>query len=244
MALDSGSLERIIPSMLDATGATGEETLQLHLARYQFAAHHLQPGRVLDIACGVGYGTMLLSTRRDIVQSATGVDLAADAIEYAKRCYAQDNVDFVESDALAFHDSSGFENIVSLETIEHVPDPRALLAHLVTLLKPNGILTGSVPVTPSVDANPHHLTDFTAASFRRMGKELGLVEVDSLYQNQVYDPVAILRGKEKRSGGIRRNLPAYYAANPRRLWARIFSTLRYGFTNRYLTVTWRKSASA
>lgn len=239
MALDSESLERIIPAQLEHEDATGKPTLELHLARYRFALEHLQPGRVLDIACGVGYGTRLLSSAAAI-QAAIGVDISEDAIEYARSHYGHTGIEFVTADALAFTDASGFENIVSLETIEHVPDPAALLAHLTSLLKPKGILIGSVPITPSVDANQHHRTDFTAASFRKMAKILGLAELDSLCQDQGFDPIALLTGKEERSGGLRRNIAGYYLANPDRLWARVCSTLRYGFRNRYLTVAWRK----
>ncbi len=205
MALDSASLERIIPALLEHEGVTGRPTLELHLMRYRFAIEHLQPGRVLDIACGVGYGTKLLSGA-DVIQAAIGVDISVDAIEYARSQYGHDGIKFVTANALEFTDTSGFENIVSLETIEHVPDPRAFLAHLVSLLKSNGILVGSVPISPSVDANPHHRTDFTAESFRKISRILGLVELDSLYQDQSYDPIAILRRKEKRSSGIRRSM--------------------------------------
>jgi SAM-dependent methyltransferase len=239
MALDSASLERIIPSLLEHEGATGKATLELHLMRYQFALEHIQHGRILDIACGVGYGTKLLSAA-DVIQETIGVDISVDAIEYARSHYGHGGIKFVAADALEFTDASGFENIVSIETIEHVPDPLGLLAHLTSLLKPNGILIGSVPITPSVDANPHHRTDFTADSFRKLSKGLGLVELDSFSQDQSYDPIAILSGKEKRSTGIRRNISAYYLANPDRLWARFYSTFRYGFKNRYLTIAWRK----
>ncbi|MBV8570071.1 MAG: class I SAM-dependent methyltransferase [Acidobacteriaceae bacterium] len=240
MALNPASLERIIPEMLESAGTTGQPTLALHLSRYEFAARHMQPGRVLDIACGVGYGTKLLATRADSIRLAIGVDISADAIDYARARYAHDRIKFVEADALEFSDSVGFENIVSLETIEHVPDPHALLAHLVRLLRPNGTLIGSVPITPTVDVNPHHLTDFTAASFRRLGRRLGLLELDALIQDQVYDPVAVLTKKERRLTGMRGNLPAYYIANPGRLWARIYSTLRHGFKTRNLTLVWKK----
>jgi len=239
MALDSASLERIIPALLELEEATGKPTLELHLMRYRFALEHLQPGRVLDIACGVGYGTNLLSSA-GVIEAAIGVDISEEAIEYARYHYGHAGIEFVTADALQFTDASGFENIVSLETIEHVPDPVALLAHLTSLLKPHGVLIGSVPITPSVDANPHHRTDFTARSFRKMARGLGLVELDSLGQDQGYDPIALLRGKEKRSSGLRRNIPGYYLANPGRLWARVCSTLRHGFKNRYLTVAWRK----
>jgi 2-polyprenyl-3-methyl-5-hydroxy-6-metoxy-1,4-benzoquinol methylase len=240
MALDSASLERIIPALLEQKGATGRPTLELHLMRYKFAVQHLLPGRVLDIACGVGYGTKLLGGA-DGIRSAIGVDLSADAIEYARSNFGQNGIEFVASDALEFSDATGFENIVSLETIEHVLNPPAFLTHLVGMLKPDGILIGSVPITPSVDVNPHHRTDFTESSFEEIARVLGLVKLGALYQDQTYNPIAILSGKEERSGGIRRNILSYYRAHPRRLWARVSTTLRYGFKNRYLTIAWRKA---
>ena len=59
-SLDIESLERIIPDKLDEVGVTGRETLHLHLARYAFAARNLRGHTLLDIACGVGYGTQFL----------------------------------------------------------------------------------------------------------------------------------------------------------------------------------------
>src|ERR1043166_2827028 len=50
--LDSTSLERIVPDELRAGEATGEETLRLHMERYQFAKQHLIRGSLLDIARG------------------------------------------------------------------------------------------------------------------------------------------------------------------------------------------------
>jgi len=54
--LDASTLERIIPDKANEKGATGADTLKLHLERYQFAASRLKPGAVLDIACGVAMG--------------------------------------------------------------------------------------------------------------------------------------------------------------------------------------------
>ncbi len=47
--LDSTSLERIVPDELRAGEATGEETLRLHMERYQFAQQHLIRGSLLDM---------------------------------------------------------------------------------------------------------------------------------------------------------------------------------------------------
>ena len=67
---------------------------------------------------------------------------------------------------------------------EHLPEPQLFFARLVELLAAGGVLVASVPTTPSVDLNPHHLHDFTAAQFRRMGARHGLVEAASHVQVQ------------------------------------------------------------
>ena len=121
-------------------------------------------------------------------------------------------------------------------------DPAALLANFVRLLNPGGTLIASVPVTPSVDVNPYHLHDFTERSFRALGASLGLVEIDSLAQRQPFDPWKIASGKEARLDDMRKGMPLYYAQHPRALTKRLWSTVRDGFCNKYLTIAWTKGA--
>ena len=237
--LDSTSLERIVPDEMDSDGVTGDESLRLHLERYQFAREHLVQGALLDIACGVGYGTALLSQNHRIT-SGLGVDLSNAAIEYAKQRYGNSRVSYFCSDALQFSSDQQFENIVSLETIEHVDDPDALFRHLVRLLAPGGRLIASVPVTPSVDANPHHKSNFSATRFRSMGNLFSLKYVDSLRQEQPFSPLAIAFRKETRAANMRRNLVAFYLRHPSHLILRAWSTLRDGFVNKYITIVWEK----
>ncbi|HJZ96896.1 MAG TPA: class I SAM-dependent methyltransferase [Candidatus Solibacter sp.] len=237
----SDSLERIVPDELQDEGATGKATLALHLERYRFAAEHLQGGTLLDLACGVGYGTRLLADSRADLTRLTGVDLDSGAVAYAKSRYTEPRITFTNANAFEFLPSaSAFDNIVSLETVEHMPDSGAFLGALVKALKPGGMLISSVPTTPSMDGNPHHLNDFTERSFRRMGTQRGLVEIASFAQRQPFDPVAILAGKEKRVQTSRRSVLEFYARKPQKLVARCWSTVRYGFENRYLTVAWKK----
>lgn len=242
LSLDPDSLERLVPDEIVSGEATGQETLQLHLERYRFAAQHAREGRLLDIACGVGYGTALLAERTGI--DAVGVDISPDAVRYATERYSGPHARFEQGNAMAFADPEGFDTIVSLETIEHVENPVGLLSHLVTLLKPQGVLICSVPTTPSVDLNPHHLHDFSEQSFRLLLGRVNLSELAALEQIQPVNPVSIARRKETRMRGMRQNLAAYYASHPRSLWRRVSSTLRHGFSNKYLTVvSCRREAS-
>lgn len=235
------SLERLVPDELAPDDVTGSESLEIHLERYGFAARHARPGRLLDLACGVGYGTRLLADQGEGVTDALGVDVAEDAVAYARSRYGRDGVAFRQGDGLAFQDPDGFDTIVSLETIEHVPDPAALVANLTSLLRPGGVLVASVPTTPTVDANPHHLHDFTPRSFRRLFDAGVLTERDSMLQVQRFRPIAVLRRTEKRTADVRPNLVGYYLRNPGAAFARGWSTLRHGFTIHYLTLVWQRT---
>jgi SAM-dependent methyltransferase len=234
------SLERLVPDDLDANDSTGAETLDLHLARYRFAQGFVTKGRVLDCACGVGYGSALLAQADARPAEVVGVDIDPAAISYAQRHYSAKNLSFKAGDGAQLSDEHGFDTIVSLETVEHVPDPAALFANFARLLRPGGTFIASVPVTPSVDVNPYHMHDFTRASFRRLGASVGLVEVDSFFQRQPFSPWKIASGQEARLADMRQNIPLYYAGHPVALLKRLQSVVVDGFCNKYLTVAWTK----
>lgn len=237
-AASASTLERLIPAELDLSDVTGEETYRLHVERYDFAAKFVVSGRVLDCACGVGYGSERLASVGTGTQRVTGVDLDGSAIGYANAHYRSDRVEFICADGAKF-DSEPFDTIVSFETIEHVLDPESLIDNFTRLLKPGGTLIASVPVTPSVDVNPFHLHDFTQASFRRMFERRGFRELDSFLQRQPYQPLKMMAGKEVRLNDMRKGLLGYYATHPTAALKRAYSTVVDGFCNKYLACAWR-----
>ena len=107
---------------------------------------------------------------------ALGVDISNDVVDHARNHYGGPRIEYRVGDGMR-SDSDGFDTIVSLETIEHVPEPAGFVSRLVALLRPGGVFIGSVPTTPSVDANPNHLHDFTESSFRAMLRPHGLAEI-------------------------------------------------------------------
>jgi len=238
--VDVNSLERIVPDHLEAGGTTGSATLEYHLERYSFAARHLRGANVLDMACGVGYGTRFLVERCPQIALAHGVDISSAAISYARVRYGHAHIEYFCEDAIRFGDSQAYDTVVSLETVEHMPKPPEFVSHLAGLLRPGGVLIASVPTTPSMDGNPNHLADFTERSFRKLGSFAGLREIASLSQVQPFDPAAIASHREKRLARTRSELLRFYARRPEKLFARAWATLRYGFANRYLTVAWEK----
>lgn len=115
-----------------------------HWHRYVFAQPFAQARRVLDAACGEGYGSALLA---DAAASVVGVDIAEDAVAHARSRYPdRANLRFERGDctALAAADAS-FDLVVSFETLEHVAAQEALIAGFARVLTQDGVLIVSSP---------------------------------------------------------------------------------------------------
>ncbi len=101
----------------------------------------LRGARVLDVGCGAGLLSEALA--REGAQ-VTAIDLAPDLIKIAKlhRLESGVEVDYrlTPVEALADEMPAGFDAIVCMEMLEHVPDPGAIIAACATLLKPGGRL--------------------------------------------------------------------------------------------------------
>jgi len=235
------SIERIYPGRIEENEQLGRETLQLHLDRYHFAGKHLLKGTIADIACGAGYGSALLvSDYGDNIENITAVDIDADAIDYAQSQYANPKITFKVSDALQFYSPHIFQNIISLETIEHLPHPAVFVKHMSTQLQPGGHFIASVPITPSMDANPFHLQDFTASTFKKMFIDAGFSEVVSMQQVQPYKLKDIIWKKEKRVEDMRKNILGYYLNHPSKFFLRLRSLFTDGFSNKYMITVFKK----
>jgi SAM-dependent methyltransferase len=235
------SLERIVPTALAGDDVTGRATLALHLERYAWAVQHVPHGLTLDLACGVGYGSVMLAARDD-ESFIIAADIATSALAEARRSYRHPRVAHVRGDGAGWARHERFAAIISLETVEHVDDPRGLLRDFARLLGEGGVLVTSVPVTPSVDANPHHRTDFTERSLLALGRSVGLEPVAMLRQVQRYSPIAVVSRSERRTRDLRPSLLRYYLRHPSAAWRRLWATFRYGFSNHYLTVAWTRRA--
>lgn len=130
---------------------------RIHMERYEYAASVLSGKRVLDCACGMGYGTAILASAGC---RPTGIDIDPAAISLAHQKYPTG--DYVVADAYAVP-LDGYEAVVSFETLEHLEGPQQVINRL-----PENVteIIASVPIRPTVGWNPWHKSDFTKESFR------------------------------------------------------------------------------
>ena len=223
------------PLLLPADAAFDRALLALHLERYKLAAEYVRDANVVDCNCGTGFGSEVLLKAG--ARSVQGVDLDRSALEYARSRHAHDGITYFEADALRFAPTPQPSVWVSLETVEHLPNPTAYVAHVAKVLPKGGRFIASVPVTVSTDGNRHHLHDFTRASFRGLLTTHGFREVRAVEQSLRFTLGDLFgRSRSGRRRDRRHGLIRWYARHPMVLAERLKLTLTKGFVNEYLTV--------
>ncbi|WP_406397553.1 class I SAM-dependent methyltransferase [Streptomyces sp. NBC_00879] len=191
-------LDEIYPTNYYSYGGIGESTTFTERIKERLDGRMLAkvlksiPGeklRVLDVGGGSGW---LLSTVRKVdrrVVETHEVDLqaaAAPPAEAAGHVYHCMPIEEFTSD-------EPFDLILMMSIIEHVPDPRKVMAGMAGLLSENGVLLMKTPNTATVDARifrhrnwgglhcPRHFVLFTEPGLDRLGSQVGLAKSDSYY---------------------------------------------------------------
>jgi len=129
--------ERLVPGQVD------QDLFNEHISRYAFASRLARNKRVLDIACGMGYGSAALAK---VAASVVGLDLSQEAVTAARESYRESNLHFLAAPAqqIPFADHT-FDLIVAFEVIEHLNDWSVLLLEARRLLSPGGQFIVSTP---------------------------------------------------------------------------------------------------
>lgn len=160
-----------------------------HLGRYEFVLDYLNNNdKILDAACGVGYGTYILANSNQTV-NVLGVDFSKDSIDFANINYKSPNNTFACNDVLEFDSEEKFDKIVSFETIEHIENDKQLLKIFYSLLKDDGELFLSTPnaiMMPfSKEYFPFHIKHYIPIELEQLLKECGfdIIEIYSQKTN-------------------------------------------------------------
>jgi 2-polyprenyl-3-methyl-5-hydroxy-6-metoxy-1,4-benzoquinol methylase len=170
---------------------TGERTLpdvpeenywfQRHLVVYEWIRRQVGGLRVVDMACGEGYGSDLLAHS---AASVVGVDANPEAHEHAKARYTRPGLRFARDMIQTFAEPC--DAVVFLQTIEHVQEPGELLEHFkrigdVAYISTPNVLTLAPPGAER-SGNPWHVHEYRAAEFQALlGAHFSQVEMLGLF---------------------------------------------------------------
>ena len=172
-------IQRDQPAGVPPLELTGERTLpdvpaenywyRRHLVVYEWVGARVIGSRVLDLACGEGYGSEVLARS---AHSVLGVDANPEAHEHARLRYPRQNLTFERGLVETYGEPGSFDAVVFLQTIEHVQEPRAVLGHIRSLLASGGVAYISTPnlltLAPpgaSKSGNPWHIKEYRAHEF-------------------------------------------------------------------------------
>jgi SAM-dependent methyltransferase len=175
----SAHIQRDQPAGVPPLELTGERTLpdvpaenywyRRHLAVYEWIGARVIGKRVLDMACGEGYGSEVLSRTAATV---VGVDANPEAHEHARLRYRRQNLRFERGLVETYGEAGGYDAVVFLQTIEHVQDPVAVLRYFRSLLAPGGVTYVTTPnlltlAPPGAEKseNPWHIREYRAHEF-------------------------------------------------------------------------------
>jgi SAM-dependent methyltransferase len=187
-------------------------TWQRHVAAYALAEPELGPGRVLDLGCGIGHSFHLLAPRETV-----GVDLDAGSLAGQER-----ETVVADMRALPFADGS-FASVLSVQSLEHVPDPERVLAEAARVLEPDGVAVFVTPNRltlgrPDEIIDPYHHVELSAPELRALcGRCFASVAVRGLFGSTRYMELF---------DGERRTLARLLALDPLRLRRAVPNVLR------------------
>ena len=188
-------LQRDQPPGVPPLALTGERTLPdvpeenywfaRHLVVYEWIAARVEGLRVVDMACGEGYGSDVMA--RAGAAEVVGVDANPEAHEHARLRYSAPNLRFVRTMVETFDEPC--DTVVFLQTIEHVQDPGAVLARFRELVGPGGLVFVSTPNVLTLappgaqrSGNPWHVYEYRPAEFHALCRaHFGAVQMYGLF---------------------------------------------------------------
>lgn len=156
-------------------------TFQRHVAAYRLCSPLLPEGRILDLGCGTGHSYAELSPRETV-----GIDIDPGALEGQQR-----ETHVADMRELPFADGS-FAGVLSVQSIEHVPDPERVLAEVTRVLAGGGRAVFVTPnrltfARPDEIIDPYHYVEYDSAQLRALcATAFDKVEVQGIHGSERY----------------------------------------------------------
>jgi SAM-dependent methyltransferase len=140
----------------------------------------LMPGITLDAGCGTGEYSVFLAKRGHKVTAFDPSPFAVQSL--LKRGGAELGVNAQVNTIEGFFPSLKFDNIVSIEVIEHIEFDQVAVQKSYSLLRKGGIMVASVPGVPflysEADRLSGHFRRYSRSNFKRLFTRAGFAEVE------------------------------------------------------------------
>lgn len=138
--------ERVVPNKMENFIGTYIE----HLTRYVFSLGFCTNKKVLDVACGTGYGLELISS---VAEAGVGIDIDSVSLSYAKdnhkfygKAVVFEQIDLEKQTLYSVANPKTFDTVISFETIEHLENPEYFIENIKGVLKDDGHFIFSIPL--------------------------------------------------------------------------------------------------
>jgi glycosyltransferase involved in cell wall biosynthesis/2-polyprenyl-3-methyl-5-hydroxy-6-metoxy-1,4-benzoquinol methylase len=158
--------ERIVPGAKECEPNFANKMYQEHIARYLFASKFVKDKEVLDVGCGVGYGSLQLA--QSGAKRVVAFDSSPDAIIHARSYYNNELIEYRELDAESFKLKKKFDVVVCFELIEHVSNQEQTLEKIREHLKEDGILIISTPRQLREKRSVFHVKELSFQNFHNL----------------------------------------------------------------------------
>jgi 2-polyprenyl-3-methyl-5-hydroxy-6-metoxy-1,4-benzoquinol methylase len=142
---------------------------------YEFAYPLIEGKKVLDVGCGLAYGTALMAGK---AAQITGLDYDQETVNANKEKYKDiPNLDFIRRTVPPIDvEENSYDVVTSFQFIEHIHNRDKFIENVYKVLKPGGTLLLTTPNNKRTLApNPFHVHEYT---FAEMQKEIGRVFKD------------------------------------------------------------------
>jgi SAM-dependent methyltransferase len=147
----------------------------------QIKSRSSHPSRLMEVGCGSGKFLELLQSLPNL--ETVGLDTTDTSVKACQEKGLNVKCGMLESFLTLSSEQDRFDYVVAFHCLEHVPDPKGLVASMLSALKPTGSIFISTPYSPMsfetqwfdpLNYPPHHLTRWNEKAYRELGRQLGL----------------------------------------------------------------------